>query len=277
MMSSEHVIDVSEEDFQQQVLLYSKETPVVVDFWAEWCGPCRMLGPILEKLAHEAQGAFRLAKLNVDENPNLSRQFNVQGIPIVKAFRNGQVVAEFTGALPEPRVREFLEKLAPSPSSLNINKGNSLLESGDWVEAADVFQEELEGNPDHPAALLGMAKSMLARGLSNEALVILRSFPTSKQYIAAEKLIPLANALVQRSNGEVDLMEGNPLAAAYNHSLRLVEMGNIPASIDGMLGVLREDKHYLNARIEILSLLELLGEGNPLTREYRTELASILF
>ena len=116
MTSSEHIIDVSEADFEYEVLAYSATVPVVVDFWADWCIPCRTLGPLLEKLTQEAQGAFRLARLDVDANPNLARRFGIRSIPAVKAFRDGQLVAEFTGARSEPQVRQFLAQLAPDES-----------------------------------------------------------------------------------------------------------------------------------------------------------------
>lgn len=280
MMSSEYIIDVSEADFQQQVLVYSNKTPVVVDFWAEWCKPCQMLGPILEKLTHEARGAFRLAKVNVDENPNLAVQYQVHGIPAVKAFRSGQVVAEFSGAQSEIQVREFLRTLAPGPGDLNLEKGHSLFENGDWTNATSSFRQVLESDPDNSAALLGLAKSLILQDKNPDALVILRAFPASKQYSAAEKLLPLAEAI---ANQEVDSPsdgEGEePLEAAYSHALRLVSRGNTPAAIDGLLDILREDKTFRDGNIQklILALLELLGEENPQTRSYRSELASLLF
>ena len=141
MMASDFIIDVTEADFEYQVLVYSQQVPVVVDFWAEWCGPCRVLGPMLEKLAQEAQGDFRLAKVDVDQNQNLAIRYGVRNIPIVKAFRNGEMVSEFFGVQPEARVREFLGAIAPSVSDLLLEKGASLLGLNQASEAEVAFRQ----------------------------------------------------------------------------------------------------------------------------------------
>lgn len=277
MMSSEHIIDVSEATFQQEVLSYSSSTPVVVDFWAEWCAPCRMLGPILEKLAQEAGGAFRLAKLDVDQNQSLAMQYRVTGIPAVKAFRNGQVVAEFTGALPEPQVREWLRKLAPTPHDLLLEKGASMLGLSKWGDAESAFRKILHADQDHPAALLGLAKSLITQGKAAEALAILRAFPASKEYAQAEQLLPLAMAMTEQQP-QISEQE-DELAAAYAHALRLVHIGNIPAAVDGLLDVLRQDKHYRQGEASkvVVGLIALLDENEETARTYRRELASVLF
>jgi len=275
-MASENIINVSESDFEYQVLVYSQQVPVVVDFWAEWCIPCKTLGPMLERLTDEAQGSFRLAKVNVDQNPNLAMQFAIRSIPAVKAFRNGKVVSEFVGPQPEPKLRQFIRAIAPSPADLHLEKGNSLLQLQKWPEAELTFEQALEIDPDNSAGLLGLAKSLLAQGYPIEALDILRNFPASREYKSAEALLPLANALERVQNG--DYFSDEPIEAAYNHSLRLIQKGNFPSAMDGLLDVLRQEKRYRNgeARLVLVAILELLGE-NDLTRQYRQELASVLF
>src|SRR4030066_1509623 len=134
-MASEFIKTVTESDFEYEVIAYSNQTPVIVDFWAEWCRPCKTLTPILEKIAEDAGGIFRLAKVNVDENPNLALRFSVRSIPNVKAFRDGQIISEFLGLQPEPRVREFIRNLAPSQIDLLLEKGQSQLESLQWCQA----------------------------------------------------------------------------------------------------------------------------------------------
>ena len=277
-MVTPDIIDVNEADFEYQVLAYSQQAPVVVDFWAEWCGPCKVLGPILERLAEEAEGAFRLAKVDVDKNPGLAMRYNVRGIPAVKAFRDGRVVSEFTGAQPEPRVREFIRALAPSHDDLALEKAASLLEARRPAEAEQVYLDILDESPENPAALLGLAKSLLMQGRGREAVDVLAEFPASKEYARAEQLRPLAEALARQESGPAGGDDGE-LEAAYTNALRLFTRGNIEAALDGLLDVLRQDRRYRGgeAHRALLGLFELLGEESDLTRQYRRELAAILF
>lgn len=279
MKGSEHIITADESNFPYEVLAYSSQVPVVVDFWAEWCQPCKLLSPLLEKLAVEAGGAFRLAKIDVDENPHLVREYQVQGIPAVKAFRNGQMVVEFTGLRPESELREFLRQLAPKPGDLFLEKGESLLTSGKWLEAREAFRQVVKTDPDHPVGLLGLAKSYLAQGEAAAALPILREFPASKEYRVAEQLIPLAEALAALDAGELDGDDDDGLLPMYLNTLRLVAKGNLEAAIDGLLEILRENKKYRHgeARQVVVALLHLLGDGNPQSQTYRSELSSLLF
>lgn len=277
MMASDYIIDVSEADFEYQVINYSQRVPVIVDFWAEWCIPCRTLGPMLENLAEESQGVFRLAKVDVDNNQNLAMRYNVHSIPSVKAFKNGSVISEFSGLQPEPALREFLSKIAPSSIDLTLEKGASLLELEQWNRAEEAFQQVLDDRPNDSIALLGLAKCDLLQGRPSEALSILQDFPPSRELTSAETLIPLTKALLRIGNG--DILSEDPLEAAFNHALRLFLRGNLPAAMDGLLDILRRDKDYRDgeARKALLGIFELIGESNPLTRQYRQELASILF
>lgn len=277
-MSTNHIIDVSEATFQHEVIAYSSQVPVVVDFWAEWCIPCRTLGPILENLATEAQGAFRLAKVNVDENPKLAMHYQVNSIPSVKTFQAGEVVGEFLGLKPEPEVRQFLHRLAPSASDLALEKGQSLYLDGHWEAASTAFREVLKGSPDDSQALLGLAKSLLALGKSSDALVILREFPASQEYSTAERLLPLAEATANLALNELGLDESLH-SAAFANTLKVASKGNFLAAIDGLLDIIREDKNHRagETRRVIISLFEMLDPGDPELRKYRAELASLLF
>jgi len=277
MMASDFIIDVSEADFEYQVLAYSQQVPVIVDFWAEWCVPCRTLSPMLENLAQEAGGTFRLAKVNVDHNPNLAMRFNVSSIPSVKAFRDGKVVSEFVGLKPEPYLKEFIRSIAPSAMDLTLEKGLSLMAMSQWKSAEQAFREVLEDDPGRTPALLGLSKSLLAQGQVVETQRILHAFPPSREFSSARTLQPLVDALIRSQDGQN--VNDDPLEAAFNRALRLFTRGNIEAALDGFLDILREDKRYHNGevRLIILSLFEIMGEENPLTRQYRQELASVLF
>jgi putative thioredoxin len=276
-MASDNIIDVTEANFENEVIAYSHQIPVVVDFWATWCAPCRVLGPMLEKLARESQGAFRLAKIDVDQNPNLAERFKVRSIPAVKAFRDGRIITEFTGAIPEPRLRDFVQSFAPGEDNLAIEKGKSFITSGDIKEAETVFRAILEKNPQEPKAKLGLLKSMLLQGKGNESLAIIQNFPASRELSSAEMLKPLALALV-----DFDLQRSfydDPLEAAYANCFRLIRRGNLEASMDGLLEILRQNKNYNNgeAKKVFVSMLEFFYDDNPVARQYRNELASILF
>lgn len=278
MMASDFIVDVSEADFEYEVLAYSQNVPVVVDFWAVWCQPCRTLGPMLESLAHEARGAFRLARVNVDENPALAMRYGVRSIPTVKAFSQGQVVAEFVGLQPENRIREFLTRLLPpSREALAMEKAYSLMGEQKWREAERIFRELDEEFPNKPEVQLGLIKSILAQGHGGEAAFLLRHFPPSREYATAEKLLPLAEDLVLLDQGK--LPDETELDVIYRNSLRLAQRGNLEAAMDGLLDVLRQDRHYRNdrARQVFLAILELYQPEDPTARQYRNELASVLF
>ncbi len=277
-MTTDYIIEVNETDFEYEVLSFSQNTPVVVDFWATWCRPCKTLSPLLENLAHEAMGAFRLAKVDVDENPNLALQFGVRTVPTVKAITMMQVVGEFVGNQPEERVRDFLSKITPpSQYSLSIEKAESLLANHAWEKAEETFSELLEHHPNQPNLLLGLAKASLGLGDALEALLILRNFPTSRQYARAEILLPYAESLAYFTKGQ--LPQEHDLDFAFQNAIRLASNGNLPSALDGLLDILRQEKRYRDgiAHKVVLALLELLGEDDPLTRNYRTELATILF
>lgn len=277
-MTSDYIIDVSEINFEYEVLSYSQNTLVIVDFWAVWCKPCKTLQPLLEKLATEAKGSFRLARVNVDDNPNLALQYNVRSIPTVKAFSEGNVVAEFVGLQPEIRLRKFISDLTPpSPFNLSQEKARSLILNHKWREAETLYRDLLNQDADNPSSLLGLSISLLGQGDSSEALYILKSFPASSQYAQAELLIPYAQSLADYQ--EDNLPDEQELDATLRNSIKLSQKGNYPAALDGLLEILRQERNYRKglAHQIILGLLEIMGEDDPQTRGYRSELASLLF
>jgi putative thioredoxin len=271
------IIDVNEETFIEDVLEQSEELPVIVDFWAPWCGPCRMLSPILERLAADPNLNFVLAKVNVDNNPNLSMQYRVQSIPAVLAFVDGDVADEFIGVLPETKIRQFIQELIPSELDEALNDAQSLLGTRHWVKAEQMLRELLLEQPGRPEVALSLARALLAQGEGCEARDLLKGIKDGQELIEAEKLLPLANYLcliAEDMTQDEDLAE---LEVQYRQGARLISRGNLAAAMDGLLDVLRQDKRYGQARQVMVAMFALLGDDDDLTQTYRTELASVLF
>lgn len=280
MAHTANIIDVDEVTFEREVIQKSSEKTVVVDFWAAWCGPCRMLGPVLERLAEEPDSNFVLAKVDVDANPGLAIRYGVQGIPAVKAFRDGQVAGEFVGAQPEPRVRQFLKDVAPSKADGQAISAERLIAERRWPEAAELYQLALEKNPSDLEARLGLARALLGQGKGCEASVHLADLRDEALTMArAEQLLPVADyicSMVEKGdeNAEVTVVE-----AQYRQAARLLSQGKFAPAMDGLLDVLRYNKNYRDGRVRevMLGVFALLGDEEPLTGAYRREMASILF
>ena len=278
MDNATNIIDVTQATFQAEVVERSKQQPVVVDFWAPWCGPCRMLGPMLERLVQEASGAFRLARLNVDDNQELAMRFGVQGIPAVKGFRDGGVVAEFMGAQPEPAVRQFLRQVVPNPADHLLALAGAMLAAHRWPEAETGYRQIAAADANSGPAALGLLKALLAQGKGAEAGQVLEQFPNGREAGDAERLRPLARFLVEAQRGAVCPDEEN-LEAAYCRAGKLIASGDLQGAMDGILAVLRRDKRFRQSepRTVMLGIFEVLGDQDPLTREYRNKLATVLF
>lgn len=278
MMNDNNMIDVTETNFEYEVVAYSRNNVVIVDFWAEWCQPCKTLSQILEKVLIESQDGFRLARLDVDHNPNIATQFGIRSLPTLKAFSGGQVVGELVGNQPEPRVRDFLSKLTPpSPIALKLEQVEGLLNLRNWQEAEDLCREILSASTGNPAALLGLTIALLGQGESLEPLEIIENFPASKEFPRAKLLMPYARALHDYYLNR--FIRTTDLNLAFSNCVRLARSGKYEQALDGLMDILRQNKRYRDglAQKVILSLLEIIAGSEDTVRQYRTELASILF
>jgi putative thioredoxin len=283
---SPYMINVTDQTFATEVLERSKTTPVVVDFWAAWCGPCRMLGPILEKLATEYQGAFILAKVDVDSNPQLAMQYRVQSIPAVKAFRNGRVAGEFIGAQPEPQVRRFLAGLIPSEVDLLAKQGLEWEVNNQPAMAEANYRAVLEKKADYYPAKIGLGRVLLNQNKRDEAISILQSIPAGvKERTVADALLAGAEFHQFAAGHTEEELKAN-LAANPNDIPGRYALASLYASkqqyaqaMDEFLEVVRRDRSFNNdgARKAMLAIFTIIGEEQSLTRDYRQKLANILF
>ena len=278
---SEHALDVGLADFDRNVLDESMRRPVVVDFWAPWCGPCKSLKPILEKLAAEYGGQFLLAKINSDENQELAARYAVRGIPSVKAFLDGQVVDEFSGALPENEVRAFLDRLIPGPAeALRMQAADARL-VGDAAGALQLLAEASRLAPPHLGVRLDAAEILLELGQTDEAQRLIQSVPDE-----ADPRVPQLKARLQFAgaagedaaalHARVDA-DGNDLDARLRLANLLIAAGEHEAGMDQLLEIVRRDRAFGDdvGRKTLLSVFDLLGGGERVSRDRRM-LASAL-
>jgi putative thioredoxin len=265
-MTDPDVIEVTDQTFGTAVLEESYRRPVVVDFWAEWCQPCRLIGPILERLAGEANGEFRLAKLDVDANPQIASAFRIQSIPAVKAFRDGRLVTEFIGAIPEQSIRQFLRSVLPTEADRLAAEGAEAERAGRTDEAERLYRQALEMQAGHPEASLGLGSLAVARGDLEQA----------KQFL--EPLRPDAEA--ERLLAAMEVSEWGAVASdgALALAERAAAAGQFAEALEAFLGEVRNGGEQRDeARQRMLKLFAVLGEDDPLTQEYRRKLSAALF
>lgn len=279
---SEHAIDVGLADFSQAVLEESKHRPVVVDFWAPWCGPCKSLKPILEKLAAEYGGQFLLAKINADDNQELAARFGVRGIPSVKAFVNGEPVDEFSGALPEDEVRVFLDRLLPSPVEDMRAEAAALRAAGDMPAALQKLADASRLDPAHVGVRLDATEVMLDLNEADEASRLLGSLtddadPRVPQLRARLKFMSASGEDDQATLVAAVAADENNLAARLKLANLYVAAGQYEAGMDQLLEIIRRDRGFEDdvGRKTLLAVFDLLN-GDPLVSQYRRKLASAL-
>ena len=275
-----NVKDITQEQFGQEVLQRSHEVPVVVDFWAEWCGPCKTLGPALERVAEDHDGAFQLVKVDVDSNQQLAMQFGIQSIPTVVAFRDGQLVSQFTGAIPETSIRQWVAQFLPTEEDHMVDRARDLVLEDDEDAAEQIYRDVLDRVPDHADAGTGLASLLIARGETEEAMIVLGRLPRSSE---VERLEAAAR-VTAASDMDLTDIEAR-LAADPDDASALIELGQAlaakgehEAALDKLLGAVRLGGDTRDdARQAMVDVFGVLGDEHPLTVSYRKALANALF
>ncbi|HET9672050.1 MAG TPA: thioredoxin [Actinomycetota bacterium] len=262
-MANANVVEVTDQTFEQIVLEGSKDKPVVVDMWAAWCGPCRTLTPILERVAEERGGSFLLAKLDTDANPMVAQAFGVQSIPTVIAFRDGAPVNGFIGAYPEPEVNRFIDTILPTDAELRAEEAKTVEVSGDLEAAERGYREALADDPGNREAAVGLARILVDRGELDAAEDLVaqhRPDPDAERVYAAVEMRRWVDAPADGTLGEAK---------------RLAADGDLAAGLAGMLQALAEDRE--RARDAMVTVFTAVGDEDPLIPEYRRRLAAALF
>jgi putative thioredoxin len=279
------ILDVTDDEFEKEVVARSHELPVLVDFWATWCGPCRVLGPTLERLANEAQGKFVLARIDVDRQPRYAQAFGVRGIPTVIAFRDGNIVGEFSGALPEDSVREFLKKVLPSSADALVEKAEALRETTP-TEAEALYRKALVEEPGHPGAAIGLGEILSARGETSEAAsltgAIVVGGPLGERLAQLQSEIKLRSRKPEGSEKELRAR----IAESPEPGPLLLDLGRLlaaekryPEALDALLLAAQSDRKLAEGEAKdlMVDVFHAIGVRSVLADEYRTKLTRLLY
>ncbi len=284
--------DTTTASFQADVITESRNQPVLVDFWAPWCGPCKQLTPIIEKAVRDAGGAVKLVKMNIDDHPAIAGQLGIQSIPAVIAFVNGQPVDGFMGAVPESKVKEFIAKIGgPSDAEAAlaeaITAANELVEAGDFVQASEIFSSILQAVPDNVDAIVGLATCLLESGDAEKAQEILAQLPADKQNAPAVRALEARLALADQVKLIGDPVELEKRIQAdpkdYQARFDLAQVRNAQGrredAANELLFIMKADREWNDdgARKQLLQFFEAWGNADPATLGARRKLSSLLF
>ena len=278
-------VDVTNETFEHEVIEASKSTPVIVDFWAPWCGPCRVLKPILEKLAAEYNGKFKLVKVNSDENRETAAAYGIRSIPDVMAFKDGKPFSHFLGAVPESQVRAFIDALIPAPSEIERVRAAELLKAGDLAGAVEALRKSINLDPANDPARLDLAGLLIELNRLNEAGAVIAAVKPDIDF--EERLATLRAALAfARTAGSASDAEMKARLAAdpADHDARFALAGlyagtkQYREALEELLEIVRRDKDWKDgdARKQILAIFNLAENQPELVSVYRRKLASAL-
>jgi putative thioredoxin len=289
------VKDTTTKDFVKDVIEASRNVPVIVDFWAPWCGPCKQLTPILEKVVRAAQGKVRLVKMNTDQHPSIAQQLRVQSIPAVFAFIDGRPVDGFMGALPESQVKQFVDRILDAKGEESLEAGiaealksaSAALEAGDAQGAAEIYAAILQEDKANIEALSGLAGCYLKASDIDRAAATLDMAPEDKRKAPAFTAVKAKIELAKKAGAAGDLgalkrrIEADPkdYRARYDLAIGLAARGDREGALDQLLEIMRRDRKWNEeaARKQLVELFEAWGPNDPLTGEGRRRLSSLLF
>ncbi len=290
--SGGNILDATDQSFMADVIEASNTQPVLVDFWAPWCGPCKSLTPVLEKVINSHNGKVKLVKINIDENPGVAGQMGVRSIPAVFAFDKGRPVNGFQGALPEGQIKQFIDQILGGTDGAKqvqdiLEQAEQAVQSGDIGAAAQMYAAVIEADPENVTAIAGLSRCYLANGDADRARQVLEMAPEDKQSDPAIKSVRTALDLMADTPLDEDLATARETVAAQpeNHEARfdlaekLIGQGRNKDAVDHLLSILTEDLEWGEgkAKAKLLEVFEAAGPKDPVTVEGRRRLGSLMF
>jgi putative thioredoxin len=262
-------------DFQKEVIEKSFEKPVLVDFWAEWCGPCKMIGPVLEKLAEENKESWELIKVDTDKYQQIAVQYGIRGIPNVKLFKNGKVINEFTGALPEQAIKEWLKKSIPSKFSDHIEHAKIYLKNGDLTTAKSILEDIYKGDINNSEVKVLLAKVLLFDDAKEAIRLVQNVDGNIENTELAESISTLAELLIRDNNSFYD----SDVKDKYLSAIENIKRKDFDSALTKFIEIIRTDRSYDDdgARKACIAIFKYLGEDNDITLKHRRDFGSALY
>lgn len=282
MHTSPYIVDITLENFQQIILEGSMQQPVLVDFWADWCAPCKAIMPILHKLAAEFNGQFILAKINIEEQPELAQQFQVRSVPTVMLVSQGQLLDQFNSALPESEIRSFLQRHLTNPVDALKEQIKQLVATGDLDNAQALLQQAMAQLPEDISLQIDLIRVLLQKNLSADAKALLDNLPEADKARPEVKGLQAGlNFAAKAPNAEqlAALGEREDSEANYLKAMAALVQADYAQALTRLLNLIRDDKNFQEgvAHTTLLEVFALLGEGNPLVVQARRKLYTLMY